>query len=289
MDKNITVRFFQIQRHQIKDLGFSECLQQIQTNFSGVYKELDEDLYVRLERYTSHGGYIKGEFTRKQTVNIPPKVTNNGVLQASTDPLAHRAAFQYHVQYGIIAVEHNRNGMTLPRINKYIIETLDHAGFEFAPILTEQALQALTGGTPRKLIIRVANPDNLSIVDNPKNKSIRQNLITMKEVFAGPVVEAVVGFGKGQRESSLNKTNVLSVVKYLMSSANRENVEKIQIKLDEDIEPIDLLSEQLKFKNKLELNDTNIEDHYLVRKSYIESCFKKSIDLLNKMFGQEAS
>lgn len=288
MDKKVTVGFYKITRHHEGDLGFSECLRQIATDFHGEYKELDEDVFVRLERYDSGGQYVKGEFTRKQTVNLPPKVVIEE-LEASTDPIAHRAAFQYHVPNGIVAIEHNRNGMTLARINQYIIDTLDHAGFEFSPVITEGAWKTLRDGNPRKLIFKIANPENLNVGnDNRSARSITQSLVQLKNIFGGPVVEAQIGFGRGDREGILNKRNVISVIGSLLSTNNRRNVEKIQVKLDDNPDLLDFLAEHLKDKENLELDDTNIDAHYRIRKTYIESLFRRHHQMLNEAYGRVA-
>lgn len=287
MDNKVTVRFYQVQRHHDTDLGFSQVLAHIRAlsqTFPADYLELDEDVWVRLERYEADRQYVRGEFTRKQTVNLPPKVVR-GDLEASTDPIAHRVAFQYNIALGILAIEQSRSGMTLPRVNKYIIDLTGHAGFEFVPVITSNAMEQLTNGTPKKLVLKVAHPEHLNIANaSASARGIAQQLRSMKDLFGGPVIEANIGFGRGQ--GSLHKQNVLSVIRFML--ANEDQVEKIQVKIDGEQEPIDLLTQQLKGKRTLRLNDDDLDAHYQTRRSYIEHLFRGYLRFLQTTYGAAA-
>jgi hypothetical protein len=287
MDKMVCIKFYQIQRLSKDDEAFSDSLNRAFSRRQGEWINLEEDVYVRLERFAIEGTYITGEFTRKQTVNLPPKVKNNGMLEPSPDPIAHRAAFQYHPVLGILAIESNRSSVTLGKINLYLQKLLGHHGFEFLPVPSKASWDRLSSCNPRSITIKLACPENMRAVEGA-SRTLTQNLAAMKDVFGGPVVEINVGFGR-QRDGFLNKRNLINVVRGLMRQQDEVgNVEKIQIKADGEDETIDLLLEQIKEKEVLELNDKNIESHYITRKQFLERMFRTHMTAIREIYSQAA-
>ncbi|MDP2205966.1 MAG: hypothetical protein Q8K65_06620 [Alphaproteobacteria bacterium] len=290
MDKKVCVRFFQLRRNSENDMSFSDCLASIAAARLGEWIDLGDDVLVRLERHQLDGAFIKGEFTRKQTTNIPPKANGDGdPLVASADPIAHRAAFQYHPALSILALESNKQGMTLAKIDKMIKQALHHSGFDYLPVASDAAWEKFSSCSPRKMTLKVANPENLSVAENA-TRSVAQNLNDLKEIFGGPVIEVSVGFGR-QREGALNKRALVSFFGDLIrqQEAGYRGVQKIEIKAEGEEEPIDLLLEQVKEKDVLDLSDTNIEEHYRSRRQFIERAFGKYLPSMRATYGQAAA
>lgn len=268
-------------------MTFSECLEAAFSTQQGVWIDLGDEIHIRLERFVQDGQFIKGEFTRKQTVNLPPKVRGNGTLQPSPEPIAHRVAFQYHPRLSILAIEANKNSISLTKVNNYIQQILQHHGFDFLPVQSRAAWEKLNDCNPRSLTIRVAHPENMSAVEGA-SRTLTQNLVAMREVLGGPVVELQVGFGR-QRDGLLDRRNLMTIIRGLMRQHEQHgNVEKLQIKADGEQEPLDLLLEQIKEKETLELDDNNIDAHYQMRRDFIESVFRAHMPTIRDIYGQAA-
>jgi hypothetical protein len=289
MDKKITVRFYRVLRVTETDPSFSNCLTEVGTHRMGVWHDVGDEITVRMERFQSSPPFIHCEFSRKQTENIPPRAKGDHEdLEVNPDHLAHLMAFQYHPATGVIAVEVNRNGMGIGRINSFLKSMFDgHNGFDFEPVLAENAWQKFDESEPRKFVIGVASPENLSVVEGPAGH-MRQNLVAMKELMGGATIEACVGFGR-KRDGLLNKPIVRDLVGYFTTQEdNGAQVTKLQVKGEGEADIIDFLASQLKSKGTLDLGISGIDGHYNERKRFIQGAFGAHMATIQHMYGQRA-
>lgn len=284
MDKTVSVRFYQISRMNDADELFSTTLEWIFANKHNEWIEIREDVYIRLERLTRRSGVYEGEFTRRQVVNIPPKARDGRPLEPSRDPIAHRAAFRYDPQLDIFALEFNRNGLSCTRINEYIREAASHNGFGFLPAMSETAFERFKLCTPKSFTIKVAHPENLRSVENATSRTVAGNINAMKDAFGGPVVEITVGWGR--YDGSLNPRSLMDVVRSMMrNKAEGADIQKMQIKAEGEEEIIDLLGEQMKTKETLDLNDNDLDAHYDERRRFIMRAFNSFKPTLQQIYG----
>jgi hypothetical protein len=288
MDRNVCVRFYQVLKNCDDDLDFSIVLQRLYDEKFEAWINIYDDVTIRLERFDPRGGTIKGEFSRKQQHNLPPRANGDGdPLEPNPDPVAHRAAFQYHPQLSILALESNSRGMTLSKLNKLIKKEFSHNGFEYLPVPTDQAWTRLENCEPRKLTLKIAVPENANILET-ENRTLLDNLEAFTEHLGGPVVEINVGFGR-RREGLLDRQSLNRLIAEVMRRhESTRDVEKIQISALGEEEPIDLLLEQLKEKRVLNLDDSNVDRHYNERKLFIEETFNRHFSRLHSVYSRAA-
>lgn len=282
------VRFYQVFKNCEDDLDFSTVLQNLFNENFEAWIDIYDDVTVRLERYDTAGGAIKGEFSRKQVYNLPPRANGDGdPLEPNPDPVAHRAAFQYNPQLSVLALESNSRGMTLSKLNKLIKKEFNHGGFEYLPVPSGQAWRRFENCDARKLTLKIAIPENAGAIET-EDRSLVGNLYAFKEDLGGPVIEINVGFGR-RREGLLNKNNMLHLIRDVMRRhENIRTIEKIEISALGEEEPIDLLLEQLKEKRTLHLDDSNIDNHYNERKHFIEETFNTHFTHLRSIYTRAA-
>lgn len=237
----------------------------------------------RFESSTEAGlGFIAGEFVRQQTDNIPPIAPQGGPLEGQENPLGHRSAFRYHAQSGILLLESRPSGLTPIRVDGLIKARIPrHSGFYLSPVVTEDALNRLTNGTPRRVQFRVANPVDMQMIEGDET-DLSENLARMANNFGGLTVETSVGFPQGHRHGQLNVASVQRAIRW--ATGNRGHVEKFKVKISEEEEPIDIFAEQLKVVETLDLENLDVDANYTARRNLLARAFAAHLPLIERAY-----
>ena len=283
MDKNIRVNFYQAHNVTPSQSGLFEALTAC-SNMLDVqqYVELTQGVKVRIERVMSNGSYLTGELVRQQTDNLPAIARGAGPLEPNNTPLGHRVAFRYKADINVVAMEVNRTGVSPSRFNAFLKARFrGHSGYYFDPCLTADALAQLRDGTPRKIQMRVAVPEDLRLIEGGPN-DIETSIENLRSIVDGRIVTLEIGMNRGDRNESLNLDGILSIFRW--GSQNRSQVKKLSVQTLEEQIPIDLFGQQIVEVGTLDLDNNDIEQSYTLRHDFLESAFDRRIDELQALF-----
>jgi hypothetical protein len=288
LDKVVRARFYQVKAVDQTQATFYDCLRQLWNNPGRTaYQDVGGGTYVRIERHLeapliTETGYVAGEFVRQQTDNIPPVAEANAPLRENLSPLGHRAAFRYHPETQMLLLETRQGAVSDSRINTLIRRrVVNHSGFYFEPALSEDALNRLKSGTPRRATIRVAKPSTMSIVEDGQ-ATIEENLAALENAFNGPVIEVTASWPRGDRNGMLSIRRLTEI--FRLASENRENFLAYRVKLAEESMPIDMLAEQLKIEETLDLASDDVEANYRTRDRFLASGFASRMAEISRVY-----
>ena len=290
MDSKIRARFYQVDNVQVGDAMLNDALTSLwQMPNRETYEDIFGGIRLRLERFdnnrnTAGNGFIDGELVRQQTENIPPIAPQSAPLEGQNLPLGHRCAFRYHLATRVVLLESRPNGVTPIRLDGLVKARLaPHRGYFLSPVITEAALQRLRNGTPRRVKFRVARPAEMAVVEGDQ-RNIEDNLARMANNFGGLTVETSVGFPRGDREGILSMNSINDLITW--AGGNRDHVEKVEVKISEEPEPIDVFSEQMKVSSVLNLENLDVDANYIERQNLLRTSFNAHLPTIQRLYQQ---
>lgn len=288
MDRVVRARFYQVRLVNERQTSFYDCLKALWEHPNRVtYQDLGGGTHVRIERWhESDGvhevGFVAGEFVRQQTDNIPPVAEGGKPLRENLSPLGHRAAFRYHADTKMLLLETRQGAVSASRINTLIRRRLgDHKGFFLEPALSEDALTRLKEGTPRRATIKVARPSQMSLFER-EGAGIEENLAALERAFDGPVIEVTASWPPGERDGKLSMGRLMKIFRAVED--NRTHFKKYTVKLAEEDQAIDMLAEQLKVENTLDLASDDVEANYQTRDRFLAEGFSVRLDEIIRVY-----
>lgn len=288
MDATIRAKFYQVENVKSGDATLYDALHRLWAHPNRpTYKDVFGGIRVRIERFESEPsitgeGFVDGEFVRQQTENIPPVAEQGAPLEGQDRPLGHRCAFRYHAATNVLLLESRPNGVTPIRMDGLVrVRLSPHKGFFLSPVLTEAALYRLRNGTPRRVTFRVARPADMASVEGDM-RDIQENLTRFTNNFHGLSVEVSVGFPKGNRDGILSPRAITRAVPW--ATENRSHVEKFEVKISEEDDPIDVFAEQLKIVKTLNLENMNVDAKYEARRSLLRTAFNDYLPVIQRTY-----
>lgn len=289
MDAKIKARFYQVENVGKDDATLFDCLHQLWDHPNRTaYETIYGDARVRIENFGSDpaalgDGFIDGEFVRQQTENIPPFAEQGQPLEGNIRPLGHRCAFRYHAQLNVLLLESRREAVTPVRMDALVKARLNpHRGFYLSPVLSQTALEKLRNGTPRRVTFRVARPADMQVVEG-EDLGLEDNLARLQNHFEGPNIEVTAGWPRGNRDGILSQNAIARTIRW--ATGNRDHVEKLQVKINEEPDAIDIFSEQLKVVDVLDLDSENVERNYAARRAFLAQSFNDHLAILRRLYG----
>lgn len=285
MDSRLTVRFYRVSEAPsgIGDVG--DIL--LQTVDLGTPLERERDIgqavVVRLERATARAQTVEGDLCRVQRTNIPPQAGAEGLVPIRLNDghgIGHMAAFLYHRPTRVLALQSNMSSVTPNRLSVYLASIDAAQQFQLGPVLTDDALERFQAGQPRKLTVKFAGIDRLDVFDDP-NIPVAQGAKMISDAYAGIDVEITVSVGR-TRDNALAQGPLLRTVNRLMGAPG---ITKLVTKLEGDDQPLDLLHEQLKEIDDLDLPEGDPERHYEVRRAFLRGAFERHQQTILRQFG----
>lgn len=283
MDKAIRVNFYQAINVTPAQPGLFDVITTCGSMIDvEQYVELHQGVKVRIERVNSSGQYLTGELVRQQTDNLPAIARGAAPLEPNNTPLGHRVAFRYRPDINVIAMEANRTGVSPARFASFLKARMrGHTGFYFDPCLTADALAQLRNGTPRKIQMRVAVPEDLRMMEGGP-MDIEDSIENLRSIVDGRVVTLEIGIDRGDRAGVLNLEGILSIFRW--GSQNRGHVKKLTVQTAEEDVPIDLFGQQIIETGNLDLDNNDIGQSYQIRHDFLAAAFDKRLGELQNLF-----
>jgi hypothetical protein len=296
LDRWVTVRFYRVDRKNAVGPLFSDCIRQAYGRGDG-HRECDigDEILLRIDNVVEAGGYLSGQYLRRQLRNLPPRLADHGPPEELGLPagygLGHGTAFRYHLGLSVLALQENRQAVGVSRISGYLETILQTQGFDFRPAINRDAWAQLNRTNPRKFRFRVAEPDHLEAVEEP-HQTVRRNLSQMKRVAGGAFVEFEVGMG--HTDGNLDARATRSVARWINGEyvAGRGGVKALVIEgADREDETqkvvLDLIKAQLSEREILDLPDDNPVENYAIRSKHLARVFQRQMDALRDQFGAQ--
>lgn len=290
MDARVKARFFEVENVENGNATLFDCLHQLWEHpRRAEYETIYGDARVRIENFENDPavvgeGFVDGEFVRQQTQNIPPIAEQGQPLEGNPRPLGHRCAFRYHAELNILLLESRREAVTPTRVDALVKARLaPHRGFFLSPVLSQAALENLRNGTPRRVTFRVARPADMEIVEG-EELGLEENLARLQNHFGGPNIEITASWPGGNRDGVLSAQAIGRAIRW--ATGNREHVEKFQVKISEETDPIDIFSEQLKSVELLDLDNENVERNFRTRREFLARSFNDHLAILRRLYQQ---
>lgn len=285
MDSKIAARCFTVSRPEVGARDFPEILLEAIGLPQPVDRENDvhPGVTLRLERCLRVGNSLHGEFTRKQTKNIPPSASDAGLAptaMARGHGLAHVAAFLYHYPTRTLLLQSNRQCATASRIAIYIGLRSIGSQFAISPIIHPDLLERVRGKPIRRMRIKFAAPDNLEALERDGVAAARAAR-QAADAYGAHSIELIISANFESRTSTLNP-RAPGVIGRLLGSPD---VSQLEVKtLDDDgVEDVDLIDERLKCEEVLDLPENDPEQHYIARRAWLEASFHDMMPVLNRM------
>lgn len=227
-----------------------------------------------------------GEFSRVQTVNIPPQSTPDGlepIELADGRGLAHVCAFQYHQPTRVILLQRNPLGATPSRVGLYIKAISPGPLFSLTPVLRSDALPRLMAGNAKSLKISFAAPTDLSAIEDADAAGL-DNIERLGEMFKSPEIEIRFTVGRA-RNTFLDNAMVRRVVGALRQSSADIKTLEVSVENDLGVDPIDFLGDALKVQQQADLPHNSPDEKYRTIRSILASSFEEHVDYITQMYG----
>lgn len=284
MDKNIKVNFYKVVQVTAAQDHLFDVLQRCAAMpDASDYCDVAGGVRVRIERVDVDNGFLCGELVRQQTDNLPAIAQGAAPLLPNNTPLGHRAAFRYLPEFQVIALEVNRSSVSVSKFNSFLRRRVHgHDGFFFDPCLTEDALRQLREGTPTKLKLRVALPNDLRMLEGGPD-DIERNLDTLRGIVDGNTVTVEVGLNRERRRQGLSKDGILQILRW--GEQKREHVKALSINTVEDVVPIDLFGQQIVECGIVDLDNNDVEASYSVRHAFLRERYNVRRDEIARIYG----
>jgi hypothetical protein len=247
-------------------------------------RDLGEGVTARLERCTTQGDFLEGEFCRVQLVNFPPQAGPDGleaIKLGDGNGIGHVAAFRYHCPTRVLLLQRNSLSLSPNRISLYLAATKPGRFFALSPVMAADAMERFKKKTPRSFSVTFAGPDNLAAFDD-ENIAVAKGARLIAEAYDGIRVTMEVSVGKSRR-LRLDKDELLADLGKLIGLGG---VKKLKVKAEdggeEDI--INFIKEQMHSEEKAKLPEGKPDDNYEVRKLLLRKLFSDNLDALKEQF-----
>lgn len=285
MDSKLTVRFYRVSTPPAGVGDFGDVLLQALDLGTPADRERDigQSVIVRLEGASARAQTVEGDLCRVQRTNIPPQAGADGLVPIQLNEghgIGHMAAFLYHRPTRVLALQSNMQSVTPNRLSIYLASIDVAQQFQMAPVLTDDALERFQAGQPRKLTVKFSGIDRLDVFDDP-NIPVAQGAKRISDAYAGIDVEITVSVGR-TRDNALAQGPIMRTVNQLIGAPG---IAKLTTKLEGDDQPLDLLHEQLKESDELDLPEGDPDRHYQVRRAFLRSAFDRQRQTIIRQFG----
>lgn len=217
---------------------------------------------IAISRCLRDGDYIVGEFVRlhsQEKWRVLKDKSDPTVLKLSGGAqLGAPSAFCYEAERRFLAFELSRIGPGRGRVNQYLFGSSKLPEMHsILPIVEPAKLKALTGRHLSKIELKVAAPSDLKWI-NQEEKSIRENLVNLKEISDSGYVKIVLGMGhyKGTLGGSTRK--LLSFLFRNFEDGNQGNIQALRAFADQGNQRPDETLDFLRAHLDQEYNDLKV-------------------------------
>ena len=291
MDSRITVRFYVADATEIDQPSFGAALQQLLDADEAKLEQKVDDVLIRAGQLEKNGDRISGDLIRLQSDNLPSLVEGKNKPKKLTLPnngsLGHHAAFVYDASIQMLAFQTTRSSVSLTRFNLFLAAVCGCKPFGFYPVIKAAELKQLNSISPKKLMIRIADPHKLDVVEDYQ-RELRDSLVNLRELADGLYVQVTIGLGRKRGE--LDKPKLRKFIGWMLSEreSSRKRVRQVKVigkdASEEDV-PLDFIKAQLGEEENLDLSRGDPEDKYKKRLKFLEKSLDKNMKQL-KEFGK---
>ena len=290
MDSTITINYFRASEPPVGAKSFGDLLiEAISSDQNAGNREIEvNEKRLRIERCETNGDFIFGEFCRKQTSNIPPVASGNGLSPlplSDGDGIGHMMAFRYHRPTRVIALQRNHNCASPIDLCTYIATISSGNLYSLSPIFRQDSWARMATGRPRRMDIKFANPDNLTFLDDD-DVAVAAGGKRMMAAYNGSTVSISISVGNS-RASALNRDGVMNTIRRMMGRDDVD-VDAIKVHMAQDSGPaqiIDFVEDALKSKGVLQLDRLSPSDNFEKRKNFLQSEFSINMDYIRRLYG----
>ncbi|MQB19027.1 hypothetical protein DXT90_00105 [Agrobacterium tumefaciens] len=208
MSKEISIRFYGVERMNTTDPKFADVLKKISKR-TLLERTVDCDgVKLRLEHLDQKGSRWIGEFTRIQTDDFPSEVTDQGRVPLSTsNNLGHSIVFCFDPASSIVAVRSDATNLSMKRIETYLARIHSGAAFSFKPKMRKDQWKEFSKKPLRSIEISLAGFTDLTGLDGDDNSAF-QSLKKFSEGYSSHIIKIGLSMGhkKGFLDSSIKRT-----------------------------------------------------------------------------------
>lgn len=225
------------------------------------YKKIDREngpISVYGDNFKIEKDIILGTVCHAQMIDIPPKIdtTTNKLEQLPLDPsqgLGYATSFLYDTKTSIIAIESNKNGVSLSGLLELIEFNLKCDVIRSEIVLDPADFEKLNKWDQiTKLVYRIARVENGEIFKSQK-RAVGE-AISIADSTGAIVIETVQSVGK-MRSATLAKQTVLQLVRDLLPFRDNKEVTKLEVTgrgENENLRPIDFIKNRIRLKITIE-------------------------------------
>lgn len=243
-----------------------------------------------MERFAKDASFHSGEMVRVQKDNIPPEARDEGLVPLRIGGLGHAVAFRYNKKIKVLAMQFDNRAVSPNLFVEYLREVDASFQYRLEPLVRADAWERYNDGKPRKFVIAIAAPSNLSQVEGEVG-ALTDAGRTLGEIADAPMIRIEVSMGT-KRNAFLDGDFVGKALKYFTKGEGRhEDIRKLSATVKDEGEPgtdtIDFLDEKLSCKEILELPPRNADKHFAVREAFLKRCYNQHLDYISKTYGPD--
>ncbi len=201
MASKLSCRFYTVERTETHVPPLADALNAIIAAPHHLrQKQIGEGYVVRLERLSTEGHEICGEFVRVRDTNLPFEVRQDGVQELDTsNPLGDGIAFRFRPSDHTLAVEYDTKIISPGRIMAYLFNYYAGYTYSITPKMDRENWQKFQNSPVRKLKISISSPTNLGEIE-PEGASVAHTFRSLGDAFDAPVITIEMGMGNRKGE-----------------------------------------------------------------------------------------
>jgi hypothetical protein len=290
VDRAVTVQFFRIEPNIEGCLPFERAMAAALALGEAPAtreKTVQGGAIVRLERLAEDGNYLEGEFARIQKEGLPRASGDTGLAPLAHDAIGHAVAFRYRPDLRILALQMDKNAVSLRRIFQYLRSIHNEASYSSDAVANEDVWERFERGQPIKFSVAIAAPTNLQAVEGGPG-SITSSAKRIAEATHGASVRIEVSAARGT--ASLDKNMIRGLLNYFTGAdADEAGVTSLAISSREGDERADdlinFVDDLLKSKRQLALLPGDVEAHYAERREFVRASFDENLPYIQRYYG----
>ena len=289
-DRDVTVQFFRIEPNIEGCLPFEEALEAAHAlgpEPAVRERSVQGGTIVRLERLIPDGAYVEGEFARIQKEGLTRASDDTGLAPLAHDAIGHAVAFRYRPDLRVLALQMDKNAVSLRRIFQYLRSIRAEASYSSDAVANEDVWERFERGQPKKFAVAIAAPTNLQAVEGGP-AAIASSAKRIAEATHGASIRIEVSAPRGA--ASLDKGVVRSLLGYFTGEAGAEaGVTSLAISSREGDERADdlinFVDDLLKSKRQLALLPGDVEAHFAERRDFVRASFEENLPYIQRYYG----
>ena len=259
MTRKTVIDFYTTIVDNNKEAGFSAVLQETLALPSDAKRTIEsEHGHIRLdEAVQDSSGIWTGDLVRIRMDNLPVKASikgsKNDLGLLADEGLGEETAFLYDQASGVLVLQRNRLGVSMPRFSDYFSRVLDWQPIvSLLPIISGDALQRLHDiSEHRRIEMRVQAPNGAGFLRD--SHCAVAGVAGIMDEMGATSVSITIGVSHGKR--SLNKKRLIETVKALIPFTEKGSAVR-SLKMtgrdaEDEIVPLDFIKDRIFFETEL--------------------------------------